>query len=268
MKKIPVITLSLLIISLSALRAEDTSFLFQPKGSNFYVYGKGQNTFIITQSKLTGLKLDRQISQLSSGKRINSASDDPAGFAVAEKMNGLLNQLKQESMNAEDMRNFHNFVESAIAQDQNLLQRIRQLIVQSSSGILNSEEREYIQTEIDQLLKQINMNARFLQFNTISIIPDLTTQNLGLDAVDVIRNANNSMGIVDDAMTKLTKKRIIRGVQSNVLTFQIEGKSYQYINLQRTESNISDLDMAEGISNLIKNSVLLQSQHGLIIRSK
>lgn len=268
MKKIPVITLSLFIAFSSALTAEDNSFLFQPNGSNFYVYGKGQNNFIITQSKLTELKLNSQISQLSSGKRINSASDDPAGFAVAEKMKGLLNQLKQESMNAEDMRNFHNFVESAIAQDQALLQRIRQLIVQSSSGILNSEDREYIQAEIDQLLKQINMNARFLQFNTISIIPELTAQNLGLDAVDVVRNANNSMGIVDDAMTKLTKKRIVQGVQSNVLTFQIEGKSYQYINLQRTESNISDLDMAEGISNLIKNSVLLQSQHGLILKEK
>ena len=268
MKKIPVITLSLFIAFSSVLTAENSSFLFQPNGSNFYVYGKEQNNFIITQSKLTELKLNSQISQLSSGKRINSASDDPAGFAVAEKMKGVLNQLKQESMNAEDMRNFHNFVESAIAQDQALLQRIRQLIVQSSSGILNSEDREYIQAEIDQLLKQINMNAKFLQFNTISIIPELTTQNLGLDAVDVVRNANNSMGVVDVALTKLTKKRIIQGVQSNVLTFQIEGKSYQYINLQKTKSNISDLDMAEGISDLIKNSVLLQSQHGLIIRSK
>lgn len=268
MKFFSVITLSLFITSFSGLEAKDSSFLFQPSGSNFYIYGKGQNNFIITQSKLTGLKLDSQISRLSSGKRINSASDDPAGFAVAESMKGLLNQLKQESMNAEDMRNFHNFVESAVAQDQALLQRIRQLIVQSSSGILNSEDRQYIQTEIDQLLKQINMNARFLQFNSMSIIPDLTTRNLGLDAVDVVHNVNNSIGIVDEAMTKLTKKRIINGVQSNVLTFQIEGKSYQYLNLQRTESNISDLDMAEGISNLIKNSVLLQSQHGLILKSK
>ena len=201
-------------------------------------------------------------------KRINTASDDPAGFAVAEKMNALLKQLKQESMNAEDMRNMHNFIESAIAEDQELLQRIRLLIVQASNGILNSEDRENIQTEIDQFLNTDKYERKFLQFNSKSIIPDLTTENLGLDGVDVVHNVQNSIKFVDDALTKLTKKRVIQGVQSNILTFQIEGKSYQYLNLQRTESNISDLDMAEGITELIKNSVLLKTQNGLLIRSK
>jgi len=268
MKIISIIAVSIIAAASSGVTAKDSSFLFQPDGANFYVYGYGQRSFIVTQSRLTEMNLNNQILQLSSGKRINSAADDPAGLAVAEKMKGLLNQLKQESVNAEDMRNFHNYVESAIAEDQALLQRIRLLLVQASGGILNTEDREYIQAEINQLLSQINMNARFLQFNTMSIIPELTTHSLGLDAVDVVHNFYNSTGIVDDAMTALTKKRVIQGVQSNVLTFRIEGKSYQYINLQRTESNISDLDMAEGISDLIKNSVLLKSQHGLIIRSK
>jgi flagellin len=205
---------------------------------------------------------------LSSGKRINTASDDPAGFAVAEKMNALLKQLRQESMNAEDMRNFRNFIESAVAEDQELLQRIRLLLVQGSSGILNSEDRSYLQSEINQFLSQINLNAKFLQFNNISVIPDLTTRDLGLDGVDAVHNLQDSIGLVDEAMTKLTMKRIVQGVQSNILTFQIEGKSYQYLNLQRTESLISDLDMAEGITELIKNSVMLQTQNGLLIRSK
>lgn len=268
MKYITLIIMSIIVSLSNPLYPQSNVFLFQPNGSNFYVYGYGQNNFIITQSRLTELNLNLQLSQLSSGKRINSASDDPAGFAVAEKMKGLLNQLKQESVNAEDMRNLHNFIESSIAEDQALLQRIRQLIVQASNGILNKEDREYIQTEIYQLLRQIDMNAKFLQFNTMAVIPELTTVNLGLDRIDVVQNNQNSMAFLESAMTSLTKKRIIQGVQSNVLTFQIEGKSYQYLNLQRTESNISDLDMAEGISNLIKNSVLLQSQHGLIIRAK
>jgi len=66
----------------------------------------------------------------------------------------------------------------------------------------------------------------------------------------------------------LMTKRVVQGVKSNILTFKIEGKSYQFLNLQRTESNISDLDMAEGITELIKNSVLFKTQHGLIIRSR
>jgi flagellin len=262
-----VIPAFIIITSLNTA-GKDNSFLFKPDNANFFVYGYGRNSFIINQSKLAGLKLDSQISQLSSGKRINSASDDPAGLAVAEKMKSLLDQLKQESMNSEDMRNFHNFIESAIAQDQEILQRIRLLTVQASNGILNNEDRGYIQAEIDQFLSQINFNAKFLQFNKIGIIPELTAQNLGLDKVDVIRNLQNSIGIVDEALKKLIRKRVLQGVKSNILTFQIEGKNYQYLNLQRTESLIRDLDMAEGITNLIKNSVLLKSQYGLVIRSK
>jgi len=102
----------------------------------------------------------------------------------------------------------------------------------------------------------------------MGIIPELTTLNLGLDDVDVVRNPVKSIGIVDDVLAKLMKKRVIQGVKSNVLTFQIEGKHYQFLNLQKTESLISDLDMAEGITELIKNSVLLKTQSGLIIRSK
>ncbi len=261
------IIIFLFIASLNA-SGKDNSFLFQPDGANFIVFGNDQNNFIINQSKLTQLQLDTQMSQLSSAKRINSASDDPAGFAVSEKMNSLLKQLKQESMNAEDMRNFHNYIESAIAEDQELLKRVRLLIVQASNGIFSSEDKGYIQSEINQFLSQINLNAKFLQFNSISVIPELTTENLGLNNVDVVRDSNKSMGLVDDALEKLTTKRVIQGVKSNLLRFQIEGKSYQYLNLQKTESNISDLDMSEGITNLMQNSVLLKVQHGLIIRSK
>ncbi len=258
----------LLILSSYNLSAKENTFLFQPDNANFLVYGYGENSYIISQSKLTEMKLNDQMSQLSSGKRINNASDDPAGLAVAEKMNSLLKELRQESMNSEDMRNFHNFIESAIAEDQELLKRIRLLIVQASNGIFNSDDRGYIQSEIEQLLSQINLNAKFLQFNTMAIIPELTTGNLGLNGVDVVHNVQNSLGLVDDAMTMLMTKRVVQGVKSNILTFKIEGKSYQFLNLQRSESNISDINMAEGITELIKNSVLFKAQHGLIIRSR
>ncbi len=260
--------ISILFLFSISLSAEETGFLFQSNGSNFYVYGRGSSTFILSRSKLTELKLDSQLSHLSSGKRIDTASDDPAGFAIAEKMNSLLNQLRQESLNAEDMRNFNNFVESAVADDQELLNRVRLLIVKASNGILNTEDREYIQFEINQLMKQINLNAKFLQFNNMNIIPELTTFHLGLDDVDVVRNLYKSMELVDSALTVLTKKRIVHGVKSNILSFQIEGKSYQFLNLQRTESLISDLNMSEGITELIKNSVQLKVQNGMLIRSK
>lgn len=259
---------AIILLTVFDSAAGENHFLFRPGGANFYVYGKGNSSFIVSKSKSTAMGLDKMISQLSSGRRINSASDDPAGFAVAAKMTSFLNQLKQESMNDGDMRSLHNVIEAAVAEDQRLLHRIRILIVQASNGILNTEDRAYIQAEIDQFLKQINLNAEFSQFNRKRIISDLTIYNLGLHNVNVVHNLWNSIGFVDTALAKLTKRRIIHGIKSNVITLRIKGRSYQYLNLQRSESLISDADMAEGITRLIKNSVLLKSQHGLIFRSK
>lgn len=256
-----------LLITIDAL-AENTKYIFKPEGSNFYIYGYGNKNFIITQNRLNNLKLDRKIMQLSSGKRIIMTSDDPAGSAVSEKMNSILLQLKQESMNSEDMKNMTDFIESSVAQDQELLQRIRLLIIQASNGILNAEDREEIQVEINQLLNQINMNAKFIQFNANAVIPDLTAEMLGLDAIDVVRSVQESMKYIDEALTRLAKKRIIQGVKSNILTFQIEGKAYQYMNFQKVESGISDLDMSEGISELIKDSVQIKTNNGLLFKSK
>lgn len=255
------------LLSIPAVLLGD-DFLFKPDGSNFYVYGRGTDTFIINQSKLTSSNINKLFEQLSFGKRINSAADDPSGLAVSEKMEALLRQLRQSSMNDEDMRNFYNVVESAIAQDQDLLNRVRELLIQGASGILATDDREIIQSEISELLKQIDMNARFSQFNTIPVIQDLTTKNLGLDKVDIVHNPDKSIGIVDAALTKLTKGRVLKGIQSNILTFRIEGKNWYYVNFVESVSRITDMEMSEGISDLVKNSVILKSQHGLLLRSK
>lgn len=257
----------LLLPYLSAF-AEGNSFLFRPDGANFYVYGRGADTFLIHQDRLNSMQLDREIARLSSAKRINVASDDPSGLAVAEKMDALLRQMGQESVNDADMRNFHTYVESVIAQDQEIVKRIRDLLVRSSGGILTGEDRGYSQAEIDELLKQIDMNARYSQFNTIRVIPELTAASLGLDAIDAVHNPDASTGIADEALNKLTAKRVMQGVKSNILTFRIEGRSFRYLNLQRAESGIRDADMAEGISELLKNSALLKSRYGLILKGR
>jgi flagellin len=258
----------LLFYALSYCRADDKNFLFRPDGSNFLIYGKGASVFIINRNRITELKLDKYLSQLTSAKRINNASDDPAGSAVAEKMESMLKQLMQESVNDEDMRNFHDYIESAVAQDQELLQRIRLLLVRSSGGILAPDDMELIQTEISELLKQVNMNAKFSQFNTIRVIPDLTSVNLGLDRIDAVHKVQDSINMVDDTLAKLTLKRVMQGVKSNILTFRIDGKRFHYMNFQKAQSSITDLDMSEGITELIKNSVLYKTQHGLLIKSR
>jgi flagellin len=250
------------------LLSQETGFIFKPDGSDFYVYGRGTETFILTQSRISALNIDSAIRQMSSGQRLNSAADDPAGRAISDRMETLLKQMRQSSMNDEDMRNFNSFAESAIAQDQEILNRVRELIVRAANGILGPDDREIIQTEIDELLSQIDMNARFSRLNTIAVIPDLTVGKLLPDNIDVVRDQDHSLGAVDNALKKLSRERVLKGVRSNILTFRIEGKSWHYLNFMRTESRILDADMAAGISELVKNSVQLKSRYGLIVRPK
>jgi flagellin len=265
---IPAITVLFSFSSPLRTAAAEINFLFIPDGANFCVYGSGPDHFIITQNRFAELRIDRLISQLSSGKRINNASDDPSGLAVSEKMSALINQMKRESVNDEDLKNLYSYAESVAGLDQEIVKKIRGLIVRASDGILSSDDREIIQVEIDELIRQIDMNAEFSKFNAVSVIPQLTSRNLGIDAVDVVRDPEGAIGIADAVLSGLNKKRVLQGVKSNILTFRIEGKSINVLNLQRSESSIRDLEMAEGAVDLVKNCVLLKSGNNLIARPK
>ncbi len=250
------------------LSQQNKNFLFQPSGSNFLIYNRAGNNIFLHHRKLLQWRLHGNIKKLSSSKRITSAADDPSGLAVAEKMKGVINQLQRESMNMQDYRNYLNYYDHAVARDISALKRIRLLILRSAGGILTREDREINQGEINQFLKEINMNARFSTFNGVRAIPQLTVKNLGLSGVDVVRNLYGSMPPVDRAIKKLLSMRGRAGAQSNIFTMRIKGKAIHMLNLQQSESRISDLDMADEIRSLTQNSVLYRTNLGIIIKSR
>lgn len=263
-------TLTLILagtLMLPPLFAEGTS-LFIPSGANFVVYRQGGSNFIINQSRLAQRGLMDNIRKLSSGKRITRAADDPSGLAVAEKMDALISGLKQRAMNDEDMRNYIRYMEQVVAEDQRLLKRIRVLILRTGGGIYSASDRELTQSEIDQLLRQIRMNARFSQFNTKRVIPELTPENLGIADVNVVRDPYGSMEKVDRALDRLIRIRASAGARDNRLEFKIKGQYLYMVNLQAAESRIRDLDMAQEITRLQRNSVMLKTQHGLLIKGR
>lgn len=255
------------MINVNVLTASD-NYLFIPSNSDFYIYGRGTAQYIIKQNRITDSSITDIIKKLSSGKRIISASDDPSGMAMSQKLDTIIKGIRQESMNMQDYRNYLLFAESAIAQDNKILQRIRELTVRSAGGIMNKDDREIIQTEISQFLKQIDMNAKNLQFNTKAVIPELTVKRLGLDNVDVIKDPYTSMKLVDAAMEKVQKKRIVAGIKGNILKLRIDGAEIYYVNAVSSLSRISDQDMSEGIRTLSGNSILIKAQYGLLIKSK
>ena len=103
--------------------------------------------------------------KLSSGYRINRAADDAAGLAISEKMRKQIRGLDQASENAEDGISCVQTAEGALAEVQDMLQRMNELVVQAANGTNSETDRQYIQDEIDQLISEVDRVAETTKFN-------------------------------------------------------------------------------------------------------
>ncbi|THB63967.1 MAG: flagellin [Spirochaetaceae bacterium] len=108
--------------------------------------------------------------KLSSGLRINRAGDDASGLAVSEKLRSQIRGLKQASTNATNGISFIQTTEGYLQQSQDIMQRIRELAVQSSNGIYTNEDRMQIQVEVSQLVSEVNRIASHAQFNGMNML--------------------------------------------------------------------------------------------------
>ena len=115
-------------------------------------------------------EVNTAMERLSSGKRINSASDDPAGFAIAERMTAQIRGLNMAARNASDGLSMLSAVENATDDVTDMLQRIRELAVQAASDTNTTQDREYLQTEVVSLVAEIDRVANQTQYNGRSIL--------------------------------------------------------------------------------------------------
>lgn len=115
------------------------------------------------------------VEKLSSGQRINKAADDAAGLSISEKMRGQIRGLKQASRNTQDAISMIQTAEGAASNVHEMLQRMRQLAVQSANGTNTESDREKIDIEIKELVKQIDYTANSTEFNTIKLLDSATT---------------------------------------------------------------------------------------------
>jgi flagellin len=239
--------------------------IFLPDGGNILIFSSGGSFAIANRSKFLNSEILNNIAKLSSGLRIAGPADDPSGFAVAEKMKALILELRRKAMNDEDMRNYLNYVESALAHDTAVLARIRALALQASNGILGTDDRALLQAEVAELLDEVDANASYSEFNKKKVIPELTALQLGIRDIDVAADPQRAIQVADNASASLLKMRALAGTSSNILEFRIKGRNYYFVNLQAAESGIRDLDMAEEISALMKNYTLIKCEYGLIL---
>ena len=126
--------------------------------------------FASRQLGVTGVSLAKDMEKLSSGERINRAGDDASGLAVSEKMRSQIRGLNQASTNAQNGISFIQTTEGYLQETTDIIQRIRELAVQSSNGIYSDEDRMQIQVEVSSLVSEIDRVASSAQFNGMNML--------------------------------------------------------------------------------------------------
>lgn len=238
----------------------------------------------------------KNIEKLSSGEKINRAGDDASGLAVSEKMRSQIRGLNQASRNIENGVSFIQTTEGYLTETTDILQRVRELAVQSANGIYSDEDRMQIQVEVSQLVAEVDRIASQAQFNGMNMltgrfasesdnvmqfqiganmdqnarvfIGTMTAQALGLrgaqgseDTITINdpESANATLGAVDAALTNVTKQRADLGAYQNRFEMAARGINIAAENTQSAESRIRDTDMASEIVEYTKNQILTQS---------
>ena len=131
----------------------------------------------------TNVYTQKNIEKLSSGLRINRAGDDASGLAVSEKMRSQIRGLNRASANAQDGISFIQVAEAYLQETTDVMQRIRELSVQSSNGIYTAEDRLYIQIEVSQLVAEVDRIASHAQFNGMNMLTGRFARETGENTV-------------------------------------------------------------------------------------
>ena len=265
------------------------------------------NMSAINSNKVLKFKhwdVNRSMERLSSGLRINKAGDDASGLAVSEKMRTQIQGLRQAERNTEDGMSFVQTAEGYLDQTSSILQRVRVLAVQSSNGIYTQEDRQLIQVEVSALVDEIDRIASQAEFNKFKLllgdfsrtnpkasmwfhlganmhqrervyIGTMTSQGLNLTektgkflaTLSTADSSNRTIGIVDDALQKISKQRSDLGAYYNRLEYAAKGLMTAYENIQASESRIRDADMAETVVDMTKDQILVQSGTSMLAQA-
>lgn len=226
-------------------------------------------------------------SQLSSGKRINSASDDAAGLAIAQKMKREETGLSVGAQNTKDGMGALNVADGAMDGMMDHLQRIRELGLRAMNGTYSASDREYFQSEIDQLKDGIQQIAKNTTFNEQKLLDgsmadmhlatnpngggieigmaNSTLEALGIADFDVT-SGNFDLGAIDAAMEKLSSQRSSVGAYTNRLEHTYNYNTNAHEQQLSARSRIEDLDMPQAISEKKKQD-LLEEYKNLMLKS-
>jgi flagellin len=258
---------------------------------------------MITQTSLAQADkaMSSSLEKLSTGLRVNRASDDAAGLAVSERLRSQVRGMGRAKMNAQDGIALLQIAEGAAGEIDEVLQRQRELAVQASTDTLTSTDRSYLDAEFKQLSDEVDRITKSAQYNTMTLLDGtgfgagtsgsvlhvganagtadeikvtlgsistgsigMSTSGTGAVGVSTQAAATTALVAVDAALNKVNKLRADMGSYINRLEHTINNLSNQEFNTQDAESRIRDVDFAHETTQFTRNQILVQSSTSML----
>jgi flagellin len=233
-------------------------------------------------------KLSSAMEKLSSGYRINRASDDAAGLGISERMRGQINGLAQANRNAGDAISMVQTGEGALNEVHSMLQRVRELAVQYKNGTLSTGDRNAIQSEVNQLKDEITRVGTGTEFNGTKLLNasgsvsfqigagdgeqiSASTISLGAQVSSAVfalsATGASDIAEIDTAINNVSAARADFGAVQNRLEHTVNNLSSYQENLTSSESRIRDTDMASEMVNFSKLQILQQAGTSMLAQA-
>lgn len=234
----------------------------------------------------------KSLARLSTGLRINSAADDAAGLAISNKFRSQIRSLEQAQRNASDGISVIQTAEGALDQMGEILTRMRELSIQSANGSLTDTDRTFLDGEFQSLAGELDRIAGSTDFNgrrllngsasagiafqvgatntsndriTVSIANTQASQlgtagtKLNSQGISTVTKSQNSLGIIDAAITQISNTRSNLGASQNRLNVTIDNIGTSVENLAAANARIRDVDVARETASLTRAQILVQA---------
>jgi len=238
---------------------------------------------------MTRMNLDKSLERLSSGSRINHAGDDAAGLAISESLRAQIRGIRQARRNAMDGISLIQVSEGGLNEISNILIRLRELGIQAASDTISDTERQFTDREFQSLKQEVDRISNATTFNGTPLLngragifeiqvgthnnpildrviyngeradSSLDALKLGGESVATKQGSQLSLAVIDDALIRVNSIRADLGAMQNRLQSTINNQSIYEENLAAANSRIRDTDLAEEVSEMTKNNILMQA---------
>ncbi len=243
----------------------------------------------LRQMGVTRSNLDRSLERLASGSRINRSGDDAAGLSISENLKSQIRGMRQAKRNSQDGISLIQVTEGGLSEISNALIRLRELSIQAASDTIGDSERQFADREFQSLKQEIDRIANVTEFNGTPLLngkagtvevqvgthnnplldrivyngdradASLDSLKMGGESVATKQGAQLSLSVIDDALSKINGIRADLGAMQNRLQATINNLAITDENLSAANSRIRDTDIAEEMSEMTKQNILMQS---------